>query len=265
MIALLRRHWPEYALEALGLALFMLSACAFGTLLEHPASPVHRALPDALLRRSLMGLAMGSTAVAIVYSALGRRSGAHLNPCVTLTFLALGKVKPGDALFYVAAQFLGGFVGVHAASALLGSLLADPSVHYVATRPGSFGIGAAFAAELAISFVLMFVVLKSVSSPRLAPFTGLFAGALVATYITFEAPISGMSMNPARTVGSAVPAHAWTGWWIYFSAPLLGMLLAAAVHRRRAQVPADHCAKLRHLDCERCIFCGLDPTTSSIG
>src|SRR5262245_25288441 len=105
----------EFAL----LGLFMISACAFTVLLEHPASPVCAALPDAFLRRALMGLAMGTTAVAIIYSPWGKRSGAHINPATTLTFLRLGKVRAVDAVGYVAAQFSGAFAGCLVAGAAL--------------------------------------------------------------------------------------------------------------------------------------------------
>jgi glycerol uptake facilitator-like aquaporin len=104
----LRGHWPEYLMEAAGLGLFMLSACAFTVLLYHPVSPVERAVESQVMRRVLMGLAMALTAVAIIYSPWGRRSGAHLNPAVTLTFWRLGKVAGWDAAFYIIAQFVGG-------------------------------------------------------------------------------------------------------------------------------------------------------------
>ncbi|MGH7704000.1 MAG: aquaporin, partial [Gemmatimonadales bacterium] len=111
MMELVRRHYPEYLLEAFGLGLFMISACAFGVLLFHPASPVIAWLPDPLPRRGLMGLAMGLTAVVNIYSPWGRRSGSHLNPAVTLAFWRLGKVDPRDLGGYVAAQFAGGVLG----------------------------------------------------------------------------------------------------------------------------------------------------------
>jgi aquaporin Z len=120
------------------------------------------------------------------------------------------------------------------------------------------GSGVAFLAEAVITFILMSVILNVTNTPKLARYTGLFAGALVATYITLEAPLSGMSMNPARTLGSAVPAQLWTVLWIYFIAPPLGMLLAAEVYLRRHGVQQVICAKLHHQNTKRCIFkrCG---------
>jgi aquaporin Z len=255
LVTAAREHWPVYLMEAAELAAFMLSACAFVVLFEHPASPARQALNDSFLRRALMGLAMGATAVAIVYSPWGRRSGAHFNPCVTLAFYRLGKVPGADAAAYIVAQFVGGAAGVGIAAALLGGLLADPAVSYAATAPGTGGTSVAFAAELAISFALMTAVLGAASRPRIAPFTGVVAGALVAAYITVEAPLSGMSMNPARTVASALFAGRWTALWIYFVAPAAGMLGAAEAYVRAGRLRALRCAKLNHDERTRCIFC----------
>ena len=252
----LRGHWPEYLMEAAGLGLFMLSACAFTVLLYHPESRVGRSVEPEILRRLLMGLAMGLTAVALIYSPWGRRSGAHLNPVVTLAFWRMGKIAGWDATFYVVAQFLGGLTGVLAARAWLGGRVADPAVHYAATIPGPAGPLLAFGAEIAIAFMLMLVVLI-VSNSRQQAFTGLCAGALVATFITIEAPLSGMSMNPARTLASAVPAGTFTALWVYFTGPLIGMFLAGDVYLAAARGRAAVCAKLYHHPGARCIFrCG---------
>jgi aquaporin Z len=250
-----RAHWPEYALEALGLGLFMLSACLVTALLEYPASPVHQVIRDANLRRLIIGAAMGLTAIVLIYSPIGKRSGAHMNPSVTLTFWRLGKVGGWDALLYIVAQFTGGLLGVAAASLVLGAMLiADPSINYAVTVPGPRGPWMAFAAEFAISAGLMLLVLLLSNRHALNRYTGLFAGALVATYITFEAPLSGMSMNPARTVASALPAGVWTDAWIYFLAPPLGMLLAAEVYLFGAGEDSVLCCKLHHDNATRCIF-----------
>ena len=250
----LRDHWPEYLIEAGGLGLFMLSACLFAALLEHPDSPIRQTVTAAVLRRIPMGLAMGLTAIAIIYSPFGQRSGAHLNPSVTVTFWRLGKVPPWDAGFYVAAQFAGGILGVGLAAAALGPALAHPAVNYAATVPGHRGAIGAFLGELVITFILMTVVLTVSNRPRLNRFTGLCAGALVGSYILVEAPLSGMSMNPARTVGSAVYAHVWTALWVYFTAPLLGMLAAGELYVARQGIRSVLCAKLHHDNPQRCIF-----------
>jgi len=252
--AALVQHWPEYLMEAAGLGFFMISACLFGTLLEHPSSGLHRLIPDAMMRRGLMGLAMGLTAVAILYSPWGQRSGAHINPAVTLTFYRLGKIARADTIFYVLAQFAGGLAGVYLCALLLGARLDDPAVKYVATLPGERGVGAAFAAEAVISFVLMFVILNVSNNRSISRYTPLFAGALVATYIFVEAPVSGMSMNPARTFASALPARMWTALWVYFTAPPLGMLLAAQTYLKLRGASAVRCAKLHHDNPMRCIF-----------
>jgi aquaporin Z len=146
---------------------------------------------------------------------------------------------------------------VLAVAAVLGSLVADPAVDYAVTRPGAAGVAAAFVAELAISFVTMLTVLVVSNHPRLARRTPFFVGALVAAWITCEAPLSGMSMNPARSFGSAAGAGRYAALWLYFTAPLLGMLLAAEVFVRARGARAVHCAKLHHANAQRCIFrCG---------
>lgn len=201
-----------------------------------------------------MGLAMGLTSICIIYSPWGKRSGAHFNPSVTLTFFRLGKIEKWDAIFYVLAQFVGGITGVAITSLVLKSMLANPSVNYVATLPGELGTGVAFLAEVLISFLLMTVVLNVSNKMSLARYTGLFSGSLVITYISLEAPISGMSMNPARTLGSAFAAHTWGVLWIYFTAPPLGMLLAAESYSRLKGAGKVLCAKLHHHNHQRCIF-----------
>jgi aquaporin Z len=252
----LKHHWPEYLMEGTCLGLFMISAFTFGTILEHPASTIHQAIPNPFPRRFLMGLAMGLTAIAIIYSPWGKQSGGHINPSTTLTFFRLGKVGKWDAVFYVVSQFIGGLVGALLASVVLSEWVSHPSVHYVVTTPGKAGAGVAFLAEIAITFVLMTVILAVSNNTHLHKLTGLCAGALVATYITFEAPISGMSMNPARTLASAVPAHQWGALWVYFTGPLIGMLGAAEVYVRVKGTQSVGCAKLHHDNDRRCIFCG---------
>jgi aquaporin Z len=240
----LRAHWPLYLYEAAELAAFMLSACLFTVLLFHPASPLATLNP--WLLRAVMGVAMGLTAIAIIKSPWGRRSGAHFNPAITLTFLRLGKIGPVDAGFYIAAHFAGATGGVALAAGLLGKLLAAPKVEYAVTVPGVGGTPGAFAAETFMAALLMATVLITSNRPRLAPWTPWLVGLLIACYIVLFAPVSGFSINPARTFGSAVFAHIWTAVWIYFSAPLLGMFSAAEFYTR-CSTPVTHYFTHRHL------------------
>jgi aquaporin Z len=205
---------------------------------------------------------MGSTAIALIYSPMGQRSGAHMNPAVTLTYWRLRKIETWDAVFYVVAQFAGATIGMTLMSALLGDYLQHSAVRYVSTTPraGAAGLAAAWLGEFTIALLLMLVILSMSNRKTTARYTGLAAGCLVAAYIFIEAPLSGMSMNPARTLGSSLAGQIWTGLWIYFTAPPLAMLAASEIHLRRA-AGASHvyCAKLNHFNKRRCIFrCQFD-------
>ncbi|AKG20101.1 MIP/aquaporin family protein [Calothrix sp. 336/3] len=267
----LHRHYPEYLMEAAGLGIFMISAAVVTALLEHPASPIQQAISEPFLRRFIIGVAMGLTAIAIIYSPWGKQSGAHINPVVTFTFFRLGKIKPTDTVFYILAQFVGGFLGLVFATKLLEPAsvkfpkgLADPSINYIVTIPGTGGVGIAFIAELSISFGMMLMILFVSNIPKLSRWTGICAAVLITTYITLEAPLSGMSMNPARTLASAILAQNWTAIWVYFTAPLLGMLLAAEVYVQSKGKRAVYCAKLNHHNHKRCIFrCGYRQNSSN--
>ncbi|MFN8637085.1 MAG: aquaporin, partial [Chloroflexota bacterium] len=148
----------------------------------------------------------------------------------------------------------GGIVGVQAASLILREAVEHPAVNHVATVPGMDGPAVAFLAELSISCLLMLAILTVSNTPRVARYTGLCAGLLVMTYIVLEAPLSGMSMNPARSLGSAVAAGAWHDLWIYWTAPPLGMLLAAELYVRLRGRASVRCAKLHHPKRGSCIF-----------
>ena len=257
MLAALRQHWPEYLIEAAGLGTFMISACVFTVLLMHPALPAAHWLIAPVWRRALIGIAMGLTAITLIYSPWGKRSGAHFNPSVTIAFFRLGKITFADTFFYVVAQFAGAVAGVLISTVFLSPWISDARVNYAITSPGPRGAGVALVSEFTISFSLMTAVLVFSNNKQLARFTGIFAGFLVAAYITLEAPLSGMSMNPARSFGSALPAHVWKGWWIYFTAPPLGMLAATVTYIKLAGAHSVKCAKLNHGANRRCIFrCG---------
>jgi aquaporin Z len=261
----LRRHWPEYLMEAGEAGFYLFSACAVATLLWHPHSPIQEYLPSDAVRRMLMGSAMGATIIAIVHSPWGKQSGAHFNPAVTFTFYRLGKVTPWDALFYCIAQLSGAVAGVALSSLLLRGTPAHHAVRYAATMPGIYGDGVALVAELVISFLLMLTILFASNHQILAPYTRYFAAFLIASAIAFESPLSGMSANPARTFGPAVCGGYWQSLWIYLTAPTLGMLAAGQVFLLARDGKGPFCAKLDHQNNKRCIFChpGRDVTASA--
>ncbi len=232
MLEALNKNWRLYLIEAWALGMFMISAALFVILIEHPALPVRSAIESPLLRRFLIGAAMGLTAILLIYSAWGKRSGAHMNPAVTLTFLQLDRIRSVDAVWYILAQFIGGVLAIYLVKELLFNYLADPTVNYVVTVPGVDGTWVAFALETLLSFLLFLVVLLLSNHSRWASYTGYLVGIMLTIFIGWEAPYSGMSINPARTMASALPAGIWTAWWLYFVGPILGMQLAGRVYRR---------------------------------
>jgi aquaporin Z len=250
----LRMHWRLYLCEGLELAWFMVAACVATVVLFGASSHVVTVLQSAALRRAIMGVAMGLTAVMIIHSPMGKRSGAHFNPAITLTYLRLGKIAPWDAVFYIVGQFAGGLFGVGVSALSLGKSLAQPKVQYAVTVPGIGGMVGAFGAELFMATLLMGVVLWSTNEARWAKYTSYFVGVLIANYIFFFAPVSGFSINPARTVGSAAFARIWTGWWVYFVAPILGMFVAAEVYVRCYGANRVLCAKLHPAPSALCPF-----------
>jgi aquaporin Z len=261
----IRLHWPLYIFEGTELALFMISACVFSVLLFDPSLAVQKEVPDPVLRRLLMGASMGVTAVLIIHSSMGKRSGAHFNPAITLTYLRLGKISPPDAFFYVLSQFIGGVLGVGVSALFLGRTLAGPSVMYAETVPGKYGTGAAFVAEAFMAALLMGVVLWTSNRPSIASRTSYFVGVLITFYVLLFAPVSGFSINPARTTASAVFADVWTAIWVYFSAPMLGMLVSAEIYIRSQGRDRILCAKLHPdpaYDCPfLCHYPGHHPAT----
>jgi aquaporin Z len=226
-----RKNWIHYLQEALGLAIFMISACFFDGMLESAHSPLHTAIPNNFLRLAIMGIMMGLTAFFIFTSRFTAGSGAHINPVVTLVFFRLGKMAGWDTVFYIIFQSIGGLLAVYLMAALMGMTLMDPPVNYVVTVPGKFGIKAAALTEYLIAIGMMCMILITSSNERYKKYTQTIAAFLVCAYVIIAGPISGFGMNPARTFASAFPAHTYTAFWVYIVMPLAGMLSAAEVYR----------------------------------
>jgi aquaporin Z len=253
VIACLRCHWPEYLMEAAEVTLYLFLTCVFASLLLNPASPVPHYVGGTVLR-ALMGLAVGATVFVIVTSPWGKQSGGHFNPALTLAFFRLGKIGLPDALVYVAAQFSGAVAGVCIARYVLPNTFGRQAIRYAVTAPGVRGVTVAFIAELTISFVLMSTILVASNYKELTHYTPYLVGLLYATFIILETPLSGMSMNPARSFAPASHVSYWHALWVYFTAPTFGMLIAAELFLRVRGGIQPFCAKLHHANNKRCIF-----------
>ena len=229
MKASFKKNWKYYLQEALGLAIFMISACFFSALLESNYSSIHHDIPDNFLRRIIMGILMGLTALFIFYSPLTSPSGSHINPAVTIVFLRLGKSCHWDSLFYIVFQVIGGTTAVFIMDLLMGRILTASPVNSAATVPGNGGTVPALTIEFFIAFFTMSMVLFTSNHPATKKFTRIFSACLVCAWVIVAGPVSGFGMNPARSFASALPSNIWTAWWIYLFIPFAGMLSAAEV------------------------------------
>ena len=240
------RHWPSYLAEAMGVALFMIASCGTAVLFHHPDSPVRQFLGESkLLRRSVQALVIGVFLLVIIFNPAGKRSGSHINPAVTLSFRYLGKISTADAFWYITFQcgaaVLSGFVMYQ----LLKTWYPHPDVNYnlSAPKPGMGGWPIAFLAEFFISTLLMLVTLTTLHSEKFRKKNGLFNIGLIMLYIIVEAPFSGMSTNPARSLGTAAGALNFIGYWLYVVAPISAMFLTTALFRRLWKPKANQTEK----------------------
>ena len=247
----MRRNLSAYVSEGVGTALMLFIGVSAVAFMWAPGSPVP-VVSNGALRRLITGLMFAGGATAVVYSPLGQISGGHINPAVTVAFWRLGKVPTRDAVIYIVMQFLGAFAGAFAAGVAWGPLTSG--VQYAATVPGpGYSWAGALVAETAITFLLVFTIFVCVNKPRVAPRTGVIAGTLVALLVMIEAPVTGTSLNPARTLGPAVLAPNYTALWIYFAGPIAGALIAVAAYRGQWG-PRTVCAKLYHTEKYPCPF-----------
>ncbi|AYA36449.1 aquaporin family protein [Hymenobacter oligotrophus] len=233
------QHWPYYLTEAAGLALFVIGTGLLSIALEHPDSGLHQALAargiGQELRRVPLGVGMGLLVAAITYTPWGQRSGAHLNPAITLAFWQLGKISGTDALWYALAQAVGGFASVWLLKLTLFAYYSHPRIDFGTTQPGPDGPLVAFVAEFVIALVFMLALLAALHSAQLHKAAGWIGAGLLAAYVIWETPLSGMSLNPLRSLASAVAARDYTGLWLYLVASPAAMWLAAMLFQRLRQ------------------------------
>jgi aquaporin Z len=217
-------HAPEYVAEFIGtgcLVFFGLSAVVFDF---GQGLPMAQWIPNHSLRLLVTGLCFAGTGSLVALSPLGRLSGGHINPSVSLAFWLHGKMHFRDFLGYVFAQMLGGLVG----AAMLAGVWKKyaHSVQNGMTAPGvGWPLWQVFGWEVLLTGAMVFLIFFFVSSKRLMRWTPLMNWIVVATMVWLEAPISGTSLNPARSFGPALVTGIWKDQWIYAVAPPLGAII----------------------------------------
>ncbi len=221
--------WQTYLSELIGTALLVGVGLSIVILDFGAGSPVAALLPDAGLRRLITGFLFGATGAAIAYSRVGKVSGAHINPVVTLAFCIKGKLSCRNTLGYILAQFAGAIIG---SVPLLLWGQEGRSIAFGGTTPGAgYTAWAALFGEIITTIGLIVGLFTFLGHRKLREYTPLLFPFLYAIMVYLEAPVSGTSTNPARSFGPSVISGVWTGWWIYFGGPLIGMFIGLGIHR----------------------------------
>ncbi len=225
-----RSAWSLYVAELLGTALLLVGGLSAVIVVISPASPLNALALPGWLARGIAGACFGLTGTLVTLSALGRHSGAHLNPAMTLAFLLEGKISASHAAWYVVSQFSGAVAG--AAVVLAWGPLGKP-LRDGATTP-ALGISPwlAVGLEALCTVVLVGTVFVFLGRPRLRRLTPWTMGPMYALMVSLEAPWTGTSTNPARSLGPALVTNTWHGFWVYLVGPALGA--AAGVGLARA-------------------------------
>jgi aquaporin Z len=174
-----------------------------------------------------IGLVHAFVLTAIVF-AIGYKSGAHVNPAVTVAFLITKRMNAIDGIFYIIFQIIGGILAASVVFAILG-----PAISSSVTLPADNNVIRAFLLETAMTFTLVYIVLTTAAtaSNKIAPLAGLAIGLTLGFNVIFGGSISGGSLNPARSFGPALITGNLSYNWIYWIAPVIGGLIAAGLHR----------------------------------
>jgi len=242
--------WMLYGAELLGTALLVAVGLSIVILNFGQDSPMVQIIPSAGWRRLVTGFLFGMTGCLITLSPLGRESGAHINPAVTLAFWLMGKLSARHAVGYVVSQMIGAALG---AVPLLAWGAMGSSIAFGATLPGAaYGAGGALLGETVTTFALIVGLFYFLQHRHLRAFTPALFPFLYAVMVFAEANISGTSTNPARSFGPALISGDWQAWWGYWLGPLLGTLLGIAACRLAGGHRwATAVAKLYHFEHDR--------------
>ena len=239
--------WRIFFSEFVGTGLLLMTGLSLVTFMFGAGSPMAGIIPSVALRRIITGFLFGGTGALIALSAVGKKSGAHINPVVTLGFRLYGKIDLRTAVVYILGQLAGAVAGC-LPLLLWGSM--GRSVAFGATQPGQgYSIPTALLGEILTTFTMVSLLIIFLAFRKIRPFTPAIFPVLYAIMVPLEASISGTSTNPARSLGPAVVSGQWQAWWIYWVGPLAGMLLAVLACSFLAKRITE--AKLYHFDSDR--------------
>jgi len=221
-------HVAEWACEFVGTTILVLGGLSAVVLDFGAGSPVTPTLPSHGARLLVTGLLFAGCGSLVAVSPLGRRSGAHLNPAVTLAFWCQRHLRLADLGGYVVSQCLGALAGTAVLRLSWGERAA--SVRFGATLPGrDLGPWPAAGVEALMTAALVFTIFAFVSSARTTRWTPLAVWIVIAVFVWQGAPYTGTSLNPARSLGPAAVGGHWTDYWVYVVGPLGGALSAVAL------------------------------------
>ncbi|HEX3824927.1 MAG TPA: aquaporin [Mycobacteriales bacterium] len=222
-------HPVEWSCELIGTALLLFGGLSAICLDFGPHAAIAAHVPSHSTRLLITGLLFAAAGSLVAISPLGRRSGAHLNPAVTLAFWLRGNVHRHDLLGYTASQIAGAVLGTLAVEGLWGHTARVLS--FGATVPGH-GLDNVQAAgvETLMTAALVLAILLMTSRAGTAPWTPLVVWIVVAALVWQGAAYTGTSLNPARSFGPAILGHRLAVYWIYVAGPLAGAALAAGLH-----------------------------------
>jgi aquaporin Z len=232
--------------EFFGTALLLLAGLSIVIFMFGSGSPMAQLIPAVKVRQAITGFLFGSIGASIALSRIGKISGAHINPAVTVVFWLFRKIEGRLAITYILAQLTGAVVGC--LPLLLWGRMGH-SVDFGATLPGEgYATHIVWLGEVITTFTMVSLLVIFIGFRGIRRFTPFMFPFLYAIMVPLEAAISGISTNPARSFGPAVISGQWGGWWIYWLGPLTGAILASLACSLLAKRIAI--AKLYHFDSE---------------
>ena len=249
-----RLHWAEYIAEFIGTTLVIFVGLSTAVFNFGEDLPMEQLIPNQGIRLLITGVVFAGSGSLVAISPLGKLSGAHINPAVSLAFWVYGKMGKLDFFGYMIGQFCGGIVGGFLLVTVWGKYAA--SVNNGMTLPGTdYSLLFVFSAEICMTFLLVLSISIFLSSRRLMQWTPLMTWLLMTAMVWWGSPISGTSVNPARSFGPALVTGFWQDQWIYYLAPILGSLMAVIVFRQLSMGKRSLLTgKLFHVPNYRCIF-----------